>query len=458
MIILSIETSCDETAAAIVGFKKNKAEVLANVISSQVKAHSKYGGVVPSLASRMHLKNMVPVLTRAFKSARIKKDEIDYIAVTKGPGLIPALIVGTQAAKTLSYALNKPLIGINHIEGHIYANWLKPISANPKPQIPNPKSQTNSKFKIQNSEITEKNKNIFKLWIPEFPMLCLIVSGGHTELILMKRDLDYKIIGKTLDDAAGEAFDKVAKLLGLGYPGGALLEKLAQKGDGNKFKFARPMINSRDYNFSFSGLKTAVLYKMKLETGNWKFENRTKFPRFDIDYNSTNIRPHLTSTKERRTSCQISNLDSDSARFQTSPNPSLSEVEQNILNYQLPITNSKLQISNIQYKADIAASFQQAVIDVLIAKTIAAAKEYKVKNVILGGGVSANKKLQTRLGKAISKELPIANCRLPIASLSTDNALMIAVAAYYRIVNNKSARNWKDVKADANLNLEICNS
>ena len=387
MIILAIETSCDETAVAIVKFNRNKAEVLANIISSQVKAHSKYGGVVPSLASRMHLKNMVPVLTRAFRQAEkhisknspdpllqrgnFDKNKIDYIAVTNGPGLIPALMIGVNAAKSLSYALNKPLVGVHHIEGHIYANWLK-------------------KLKVHKVHKVES----FELWQPEFPVLCLIVSGGHTQLILMKKDLNYKIIGETMDDAAGEAFDKIAKLLGFGYPGGPLIEKMAKNGDKDRFKFTRPMINSKNYNFSFSGLKTAALYEVR----GFNVCRDEALPRFYGGYDN-------------------------------------------------------------QYKQDIAASFQQAVIDVLISKTIKAAKQYKAKNIILGGGVSANKELQ----KQLKKKIPPApfdkggaifpKFQIPNSNLSTDNALMIAIAAYYNIINNKNIKSWKSVKADANLKL-----
>jgi len=359
MIILAIETSCDETAVAIAKFNRDKVDVLSNIISSQVKAHSKFGGVVPSLASRMHLKNMVPVLKKAFKKANIDKNKIDYIVTTKGPGLIPALMIGVNTAKTLSYALNKPLVGVHHIEGHIYANWLKESI----------KSKAHKAHKV---------KNDFKLWKPEFPILCLTVSGGHTQIILMKKSLSYKIIGETVDDAAGEAFDKVAKILGFGYPGGPLIEKIAKKGNKNRFKFTRPMINSKDYNFSFSGLKTAVLYEVR--------------SRDHKDYND-------------------------------------------------------------QYKQDVAASFQQAVIDVLISKTIRVAKQYKVKNIILGGGVSANKELQRQLKKSIDKEMPNTKYQILNTKLSTDNALMIAIAAYYNIINNKNIKDWKNIKADANLKL-----
>ncbi|MCK4891555.1 MAG: tRNA (adenosine(37)-N6)-threonylcarbamoyltransferase complex transferase subunit TsaD, partial [Candidatus Pacebacteria bacterium] len=325
-----------------------------------------------SLASRMHLKNMSPVLKRAFKKTNLNQKNIDYISVTNGPGLIPALIIGVQTAKTLSYALKKPLVGIHHIEGHIYANWLK------KP------------IKLK----THKGKNNFKPWKPEFPMLCLVVSGGHTQIILMKRDLNYKILGETVDDAVGEAFDKVAKLLGVGYPGGPLIEKMAKIGNKNKFNFTRPMMNSGDYNFSFSGLKTAVLYEVRSQQ-NFLHDKR-----------------------------------------------GLRGVE-----------SVEVSLDN-QYKSDIAASFQQAVIDVLIYKTVKSAKKHKVKNIILGGGVSANKELQKQLSQKIKKEFPLCNFHFPYSKLTTDNALMISIAAYYRIKNNKEIGNWKSAKADANLKLK----
>ncbi|MDF1498495.1 MAG: tRNA (adenosine(37)-N6)-threonylcarbamoyltransferase complex transferase subunit TsaD [Patescibacteria group bacterium] len=346
MIILSIETSCDETAVAIVKFNKNKVEVLANIVSSQIKMHSKYGGVVPSLASRMHLKNMIPVLKRALKKANINLDQIDSFAVTNGPGLIPALMVGVSCAKSLSYFFNKPLIPVHHIEGHVYANWLKVVDN-------------------------------FKLWKPEFPILCLTVSGGHTQLILMKKDLNYKVIGETVDDAVGEAFDKVAKLLNLGYPGGPLIEKFAKIGDKNRFNFTRPMINSGNFNFSFSGLKTAVLYETQ-----------------------------------------------------------------------------KVQKMDKKYKQDIAASFQQVVIDVLVSKTIKAAQKYKVKNIIIGGGVSANSELKRQINEKVNEELFGVEFHFPSIDLTTDNALMIAVAAYKHIESNKGIGDWKSVKADSNIRLK----
>jgi len=346
MIILSIETSCDETAVAIVRIKGGKVEVLADIVSSQIKMHSEYGGVVPQLAARAHLRNMVPVLEKAFKKAKISKDELDYIAVTKGPGLIPALMIGVNSAKALAFILGKPIVEVNHLEGHIYANWL-----------------------------SKEKPDFYALKKMKFPVLCLIVSGGHTQLVLMKKNMRFDIVGETVDDAVGEAFDKVAKLLGLGYPGGPMVEKLAKCGDGDRIFLPRPMLRSGDLNFSFSGLKTAVLYETR--------------------------------------------------------------KEENI---------------NEKYRADICASFQSAVIEVLTAKTIAAAKKYKVKNIFLGGGVSANKALCKGLGAGIKKNLPGVEFSFPEFKFTTDNALMIAIAGYYHI-KDKDIGDWRDLSPDMNFRL-----
>jgi len=372
MIILGIETSCDETAISLLEIQGNKLKVLSNIISSQVKLHAKWGGVVPNLAAREHLKNIIPVLRAAFKKAGVKQSDIDLIATTQGPGLIPALLIGTNVAKTLSYVWRKPLIGIHHIEGHIYANFVGNFQKNSKPQT--------TGYELRDL----------------FPILCLVVSGGHTQLVLMKKHLDYEIIGQTLDDAVGEAFDKVARILGLGYPGGPAISQLATEYKTKKMKsksyelrivsykanLPRPMINSKDFNFSFSGLKTAVLYEVK-------------------------------------------------------KNP-----------------NYKLQITNYCYE------FQQAAIDVLIHKTIKAAEKYNPKTIMLAGGVSANKELREQLGKVIRKKLPGTSYKLPTTNYCTDNATMIAVAGYYRWKNmsvaqrKKALRNWKTLQADANLKLE----
>lgn len=239
MIILGIESSCDETAISLLRGNKNKVNILSNTIASQIKIHQKYGGVVPEVAARQHVTSIIPTLDTSLLQAKIKPKDIDAIAVTSGPGLVTSLRVGVQTAKSLSLAWSKKLIKINHIEGHIYANWFN------NPEIP-------------------------------MPALCLVVSGGHTEIILVTKHGQYKLIGQTRDDAAGEAFDKVAKLLGIGYPGGPVIQELAAKGDPNFFEFPRPMLDQNNYDFSFSGLKTSVLYFIKK-----KFNNK-KLPLSDI--------------------------------------------------------------------------------------------------------------------------------------------------------------------------------
>jgi len=238
LTLLSIETSCDETAAAVLQLDEGKITVLGEAVSSQIALHAPFGGVVPNLAAREHVRNIVPVVESALKSSGILPQDLDCLAVTQGPGLIPALLVGTTAAKTLAFTWDKPLIGVNHLEGHIYANLVGSL---------------NDKFQISN----------FK-----FPLLALIVSGGHTQLVLMRDHFTYELLGETEDDAAGEAFDKVAKMLGLPYPGGP---EIAKRGDAWRKEhpnsdatlFPRPMLKSEKYTFSFSGLKTAVLYYLK---------------------------------------------------------------------------------------------------------------------------------------------------------------------------------------------------
>lgn len=233
MFILGIETSCDETAVAVIEADQKKGlKILSNVVSSQVKLHAKFGGVVPNLAAREHVRNIEHVFKLALKEANVKnlEKEIELIAVTQGPGLGPALLIGLTFAKTLAWKYKKPIIGINHLEGHIFSNWLQPVGIN--------------------------LENIF-------PILNLIVSGGHTELVLMDDYNKYQIVGETVDDAVGEAFDKVARLLNLGYPGGPVISKTAESGDPDKYPLPRPMTNSKNFNFSYSGLKTAVLYLIR---------------------------------------------------------------------------------------------------------------------------------------------------------------------------------------------------
>jgi N6-L-threonylcarbamoyladenine synthase len=365
MIILGIETSCDDTGVAIIktpNKKGGKFKILSNIVSSQIKVHQKYGGVVPNLAAREHLKNIEPCLRQALKEGakRMKKDlkgfirEIDLIAVTIGPGLIPSLLIGVHFAKTLAYKWKKPIVGVNHLEGHI----LSAIS--------------NFKFQILNQFQMTKFQNLF-------PAVALVVSGGHTQLVLMKNIGNYKILGETRDDAAGECFDKVAKLLRLGYPGGPAIAAQAAKFQISKSKFQtnskfqisklpRPMINQKNYDFSFSGLKTAVLYKVK-NVGN--------------------------------------------------------------------------RVSNI---SALCHEVQQAIIDVLIEKTLRAAKEYKAKTIILSGGVAANEQLREQFKFKIKNLKFKIEFLTPLKTLCTDNAAMIAMAGYF----NKSKKN---IKANANLRI-----
>jgi N6-L-threonylcarbamoyladenine synthase len=362
MKILGIETSCDETAAAVIEGKRGKVKVLSNVVSSQIEIHKKYGGVVPEVAAREHVLNILPVVNEALLKTGIKREDapkkIDVISVTIGPGLITSLLVGIETAKVLSYAWNVPVIAVNHTEGHIYANFIG----------------VNSKFQIPNSKL--------------FPSLILTVSGGHTMLILMRGHGKYKIIGETRDDAAGEAFDKAAAMLGIGYPGGPAIAKLAEKSDktpprpplakgGNiqiKERLPRPMINSKNYDFSFSGLKTALFYELQKDA-KWK----KRIPEYCYE-------------------------------------------------------------------------FQQAVIDVLIAKTIKAAKEYKVKTIMMSGGVSANLELRRQMTEAIKFQIPNSKFQIPNLKYTTDNAAMIAAAGYFKALRKKFTL-WQKLEADCNAEL-----
>lgn len=337
--ILAIETSCDETAASVLrGDIKTKApkfKFLSSVVKSQISIHKKTGGVVPEVAAREHMQNILPVTEKALTDAKLTLDKVDYVAVTSGPGLVVALIVGTEFAKGLALASKIPLLPTNHMEGHLYSAFAD------KPE------------KVQ------------------FPVLSIIVSGGHTMFVLLKDYKNYKVIGNTVDDAAGEAFDKVARLLNLPYPGGPEISKLAQSGK-TDIKFPRPMVNEKNFNFSFSGLKTAVLYYMdKLKT--------------------------------------------------------------------------KGMVTK-QQKADIAMSFENAVTDVLTRKAFRAVQKYNCKTVALSGGVAANKKLRADL-EAMCKENKVA-FTVPDFELCTDNAQMIALAAYFNLRAGKKPSEASKVKAD----------
>ncbi len=315
--ILAIETSCDETAAAVI---EDGTTILSNIVASQTELHAKYGGVFPEVASRKHIEVIHTVITEAMNQAHLGYDDIDCIAVTRGPGLVGSLLVGVNVAKGLALGRNKPLLGINHIEGHIYSLWLT------------------------------KDQPDF-----EFPILTLVVSGGHTELYLMTDHGHYEHLGGTMDDAAGEAFDKVGRLLGLPYPGGPAIDKASVEGDAKAFNFPRAVMN-KEYglDFSFSGLKTAVMRQTK------RYQQET-----------------------------------------------------------MPVN-------------DLAASFQAAVVDTLVTKTIEAAKTYKVTAVHLAGGVSANSALRKTMKEKLS--LPV---RYPPLHLCTDNAAMIGAAAHWQFINGR---------------------
>lgn len=312
--ILAIETSCDETAAAVV---ENGRALIASTVASQMDIHARYGGVYPEVASRQHILSIMPVVEDTLAKAHLAIHDIDAIAATRGPGLAGALVVGLNTAKGLALGAGLPLVGVNHLEAHIYSAWVHNAEEPASPE-------------------------------PRFPLMALLVSGGHTELNLMKDHLSYKRLGATLDDAAGEAFDKVARLLGLPYPGGPSIQKAAEAGDPQAYKFPRARLEGT-WNFSFSGLKTAVLNEVKKLGGG-----------------------------------------------------------------PIPV-------------ADMAASFQAAVVDVLFTKTMEAAREYKVKQIIVGGGVSANEPLRNAF-----MEQTTFRTTIPRLSLCTDNAAMVAAAGYYR--------------------------
>jgi len=340
MRILGIETSCDDTCAAVVEIKRNRDfKILSNVVSSQVKLHAKYGGVFPSLAKREHQKNLPFVVKKALSKA--KNPKIDLIAVTSGPGLEPCLWTGINFAKDLAEKMKLPVVPINHIEAHILAN------------------------------IIDKKSKL------HFPALCLVVSGGHTQIILMKGISQYKILGETRDDAAGECFDKTARILGLGYPGGPIISKTAKKLKKREMKIIlpRPMIHQKNYDFSFSGLKTAVLYDFKKRS---------------------------LKTKKSQ-----------------------------------------------QYIQEMCAEIQQTIIDVLIKKTLKAARDYKVKSVILSGGVAANNELRKQFQSAIKNQHLKIIISLPAKNLCTDNAAMVAAAGFFN-----QQKHWKEIKANANLKID----
>ncbi|MCI8773588.1 MAG: tRNA (adenosine(37)-N6)-threonylcarbamoyltransferase complex transferase subunit TsaD [Lachnospiraceae bacterium] len=333
VLILAVESSCDETAAAVV---KNGREVLSNIISSQIALHTVYGGVVPEIASRKHIEKINQVIDEALKEAGMGLKEMDAIAVTYGPGLVGALLVGVSTAKAISFASGIPLIGVHHIEGHINANY------------------------IENKEL-------------EPPFICLVVSGGHSHLVVVKDYGEYEILGRTRDDAAGEAFDKVARAIGLGYPGGPKIDKVSKEGNADAIPFPRAKVVDAVYDFSFSGLKSAVLNYLN--------------------------------------SCEMKGI---------------------------PVC-----------QADVAASFQKAVVDVLVEHSMQAVKEYGLKKFAIAGGVASNSSLREAFVRECGARQIDFYCPSPI--FCTDNAAMIGTAAYYEYL--KGVRHGYDLNAVPNLTL-----
>ena len=331
--VLALESSCDETAAAVV---KNGREVKSNIIASQIELHKLYGGVVPEIASRKHIEKVNQVVEEALKEADMTLEEMDAICVTYGPGLVGALLVGVGMAKAMSFAAKKPLVGVHHIEGHISANY------------------------IEHKEL-------------EPPFLCTVVSGGHTHLVMVKDYGEYEIIGKTRDDAAGEAFDKVARAIGLGYPGGPKIDKLSKEGNPDAIAFPRASVEGAPFDFSFSGVKSAVL------------------------------------------------------------------------NY---INGCKMK-NEVYSEADIAASFQKAVVDVLVERTLAAAEKYQIKKIALAGGVACNGGLRAAMKHACEEKGYTLYYPSPV--LCTDNAAMIGAAGYYEFI--KGTRHGLDLNAIPGLKL-----
>ena len=332
MLVLGVESSCDETSVAIV---RDGHEVLSNVINSQIKIHEKFGGVVPEVASRHHVYQVSMVFEEAFKVAGVKPEDIDLVAVTQGPGLIGSLLVGVNAAKTFAMMFNKPLIGVHHLAGHIYANAIEHDM--------------------------------------KFPAIALLVSGGNTELIYMREHFSFEIIGETLDDAVGEAYDKVARVVGLNYPGGPMVDKLAHEGN-DTYHLPRVYLEDGSYNFSFSGLKSAVI--------------------------------NLAHNAHQR--------------------------------------GEEINV------ADLCASFQASVSEVLVNKTLHLAREKNVKQIIVAGGVSANKGLKERFFERANDEFEVC---IPSIRYCTDNAAMIAVAGYYQYQKNPTLSDLT-LNADASLELE----
>lgn len=370
MLILGIESSCDETGAALV---RDGRELLSNVVASQIEIHNRYGGVVPEVASRQQMAAIIPVIETALEQASCSWNDIDAIGATYGPGLAGSLLVGLTVGKTLALARNLPFLGVNHLEAHIYANWLR----------------------NQAEEVVTAGDWRYRGGDPFFPLICLVISGAHSELVLVRDHGDYELLGRTRDDAAGEAFDKVSRVLGLGYPGGPAVQKVSQQVESELLKQQKPLKLARNayrlprawlrgtYDFSFSGLKTAMLHLAEGASG---------------------------------------------ASDQSSAH---SEEETNQQHSRYTRMGEQASQNGTPDVALLASSFQEAIVDVLAVKTRLAAQEYNVKQVVLAGGVAANASLRARM----REELEPLNIRVsyPAIEYCTDNAAMIASAAFFHL-------------------------
>jgi len=415
MKILGIESSCDETGVAIVedGYK-----LLSNEVASSMDLHALYGGVVPEIAARSHLEFMTPAIENALKNGNLTGndpwDNIDGIAVTYGAGLGGSLLVGVLTARTLAIVKNKPLYAINHVEGHVYANFLTSVGTSTPASLQNTELRDDSLFETvlrapllthssnttipsvtRSRLVSKQSPTNVKQWKlgnqnyvlpntqPKFPLLALIVSGGHTQLVLFYNHFKYKLLGRTQDDAIGEAFDKVAKIIGLPYPGGPSIAKAAQSGENNKYKFPKAKLDSK-YNFSFSGVKTAVLRTAQQICG-----KSYDFPSHEI--------PSLLSTQQRN---------------------------------------------------DLAASFEKIAVETVVEKTITAFKEYSPKSVVIAGGVAANQELRKQLSNSLSIEIKYTDPKL-----CTDNGAMIATLGCFKVMNKQAKADPYTLDIEPNLSM-----
>jgi N6-L-threonylcarbamoyladenine synthase len=387
MLVLGIESSCDETGAAVV---RDGRYVLSNVVASQVEIHNRYGGVVPEVASRQQLASIIPVIETALEQAACSWDDLGLVAATYGPGLAGSLLVGLTAGKALALARNLPFLGVNHLEAHIYANWLRENATPPDQE-----------------EATER----YREDDPLFPLICLVVSGAHSELVLVREHGDYELLGRTRDDAAGEAFDKVARILGLGYPGGPAVQNASQQAEQELLQQNKPLNLARNayrlprawlrgtYDFSFSGLKTAMLH----------------------------LAEGATDKSSSRTSAR-------------------GEGKQVSQYTRMGAQASLHGLPNVNW---LACSFQEAIVDVLAVKTRMAAQEYHVRQIVLAGGVAANARLRERLQQELQ---PLrVRLRYPSIEFCTDNAAMIASAAFFHVSRGEQQGFGLDVQPGLSL-------